>query len=71
MDYPMTGGGLGLRAKAAFAGYVLCRWSIDCYEEPSLRGTEHRLWLRNRAALDGVGCAYIAPGYVSGESARG
>lgn len=71
MDYPMTGGVLRVRAKAALAGYVLRRWSVDCSERHPLRCPQYRLWLRNRSALDGVGSAFIAPGYVSGESARG
>ena len=71
LDYPMTDGVLRLRAKAALAGYVLRRWSVDCSEGHSLSGPEYRLWLRNRAALEGVDSASIAPGYVSGEPARG
>ena len=71
LDYPMTDGVLRIRAKAALAGYVLRRWSVDCSEGHSLQGPEYRLWLRNHASLEGVDSASIAPGYVSGESARG
>lgn len=71
LDYPMTGGVLRICAKAALAGYVLRRWSVDCSEGHSLRGPEYCLWLRNRAVLDGVDSAYIAPGYVLGEATRG
>jgi len=71
LDYPMIEGVLRIQAKAALAGYVLRRWSVDCSEGHSLRGPGYRLWLRNRAALDGVDSASIAPGYVPGESIRG
>ena len=64
LDYPMTDGALRIRAKAALAGYVLRRWSVDCSENHSLRGPEYRLWLRNRSALNGVDSASIAPGYL-------
>lgn len=71
LDYPMTDGVLRIRAKAALAGHVLSRWSVDCSEAHSLRGPEYRLWLRNRAALEGVDSAPIAPGYLSKDSGRG
>lgn len=71
LDYPMTEGVLRIRARAALAGYVLRRWSVDCSEGHSLRGPEYRLWLRNREALEDVDSSHIAPGYLSGESARG
>ena len=71
LDYPMINGVLQVRTMAALAGYVMSRWSVDCSEGHSLRGPEYCRWLRNRAALDGVVSALIAPGYVSGESADG
>lgn len=71
LDYPMADGVLRIRAKAALAGYVLRRWSVDCSESHSLRGTEYRLWLRNRSALDGVDSASIAPGYLPEDPDRG
>lgn len=71
LDYPMTDGVLRIRAKAALAGYVLRRWSVDCSESHTLRGPEYRLWLRNRSALDGVDSASIAPGYLPEDDGRG
>lgn len=71
LDYPMKEGVLRIRAKAALAGYVLRRWSVDCSENHSLRGPEYRLWLRNRSALDGVESASIAPGYLPEDDSRG
>lgn len=71
LDYPMTGGVLHIRAKAALAGYILSRWGIDCSANHSLRGPEYRLWLRNRSELDGVDSASIAPGYLVEVSSRG
>ena len=71
LDYPMKEGVLRIRAKAALAGYVLRRWSVDCSEGHSLRGSEYRLWLRNREVLEGVDSASIAPGYLAGESVSG
>lgn len=71
LDYPMKDGVLRIRAKAALAGYVLRRWSVDCSENHSLRGPEYRLWLRNRSALDGVESASIAPGYLPEDDSRG
>lgn len=71
LDCPMTAGFLRSRAKAALAGYVLRRWSIDCSDAHSLRGPEYRLWLRNRAVLVGVDSASIAPGYLPEDFGRG
>lgn len=71
LDYPMMDGVLHIRARAALAGYVLRRWSVDCSEGHSLRRPEYRLWLRNRAVLEGVDSASIAPGYASGELSHG
>ncbi|WP_374326934.1 WYL domain-containing protein [Azonexus sp.] len=71
LDYPMTDGVLRIRTKAALAGYVLRRWSVDCSEAHSLRGPEYRLWLRNRSALSGADSAPIAPGYFSQDGGRG
>ena len=64
LDYPMVDGVLRLRARAALAGYVLRRWSVDCSPDHSLRGPEYRLWLRDPLALYGVGSAALAPGYI-------
>ncbi len=64
LDYPMVDGTLRIVARAALAGYVLRRWSVDCSPDHSLRGPEYRLWLRNTLTLCGVESAAIAPGYV-------
>lgn len=64
LDYPMSDGVLRIRARAALAGYVLRRWSVDCSPGHSLRSPEYRLWLRNREVLAGVDSATIAPGYL-------
>jgi hypothetical protein len=63
MDYGMDSGSLNLSVRAAIAGYVLRRWSVDCSSDHALRGPEHRLWLRDHLALYGVKSAAIAPGY--------
>ncbi len=61
-DYAMEHGVLRLRARAALAGYVLRRWSIDCSADHSLDPVAHHLWLRNRQTLYGVESAALAPG---------
>lgn len=64
LDYSMVDGVLRIRARAALAGYVLRRWSVDCSPDHSLRGPEYRLWLRDPLALYGTASAALAPGYV-------
>ena len=64
LDYPMEDGVLRLHVRAALAGYVLRRWSVDCSPDHSLIGPEYRLWLRDPLALYGVESATLAPGYV-------
>ena len=64
LDYPIEDGLLKLRVRAALAGYVLLRWSVDCSPDHSLRGPGYRLWLRDPLSLYGVGSATLAPGYV-------
>ena len=65
MDYGMTDGVLRMNLRAATAGYILRKWSVDCSPDHSLRGPEFRLWLRDHLALYGVKNAVLAPGYVS------
>lgn len=65
-DYSMEGGVLKLRARAALAGYVLRRWSIDCTPDHSLDPASHHLWLRNPQTLYGVQSAVFAPGAKEG-----
>jgi len=63
LDYNMRGGSLKVRARAATAGYMLRKWSVDCSPDHSLRGVEFRLWLKDHLALYGVRNAVLAPGY--------
>lgn len=61
-DYGMEGGVLRIRTRAALAGYVLRRWSIDCSPDHSLDPLSHHLWLQNTPTLYGVESAMFAPG---------
>jgi hypothetical protein len=63
MDYGMTEGSMRLRVRAAVAGYMLLRWSIDASPDHSLKGEQFRLWLSDPLALYGVENAKLAPGY--------
>ena len=65
-DYAMERGVLRLRSRAALAGYVLRRWSIDCSADHSLDPAAHHLWLRNPQTLYGVESAVFAPGVKEG-----
>ena len=71
MDYGMTGGVLKVRVRAATAGYMLRRWSIDCSPDHRLRGLEYALWLKDPLSLYGSN-AQLAPGYEDprGEAAK-
>lgn len=62
-DYGMENGVLKLRARAALAGYVLRRWSVDASLDHSMDEASHHLWLRNNQTLYGVESAALAPGY--------
>ena len=64
MDYSMLDGSLRLKLRAATAGYILRKWSVDCSPDHSLRGHEYRLWLRDPLAIYGVKNAVLAPGYA-------
>lgn len=63
MDYGMRDGTLQIKLRAAIAGYVLRKWSVDCSPDHSLSGPEYRLWLKDHLALYGVKNALLAPGY--------
>jgi hypothetical protein len=67
-DYAMEEGVLRLRSRAALAGYMLRRWSIDCSPDHSLDPASHHLWLRNPQTLYGVESAVFAPGAREGGS---
>ena len=71
MDYRMNDGSLSLKLRAATAGYILRQWSVDCSPDHSLRGHEHRLWLKDHLALYGVKNALLAPGYRQPEKNKG
>ena len=64
MDYAMQGGVLHMKLRAATAGYILRKWSVDCSSDHSLRGPEYRLWLKDHLAIYGVRNAVLAPGYA-------
>ncbi len=70
MDYGMRGGVLRMNLRAATAGYVLRKWSVDCSPDHSLRGHEYRLWLKDHLAIYGVRNAVLAPGYRSPDQQR-
>lgn len=63
MDYGMTGGSIRMRVRAAVAGYMLLRWSVDASPDHSLKEEQYRLWLSDPLALYGVENAKLAPGY--------
>lgn len=70
MDYGMQGGALRMKLRAAIAGYILRKWSVDCSPDHSLRGHEYRLWLKDPLAIYGVKNAVLAPGYRSPDQQR-
>jgi hypothetical protein len=63
MDYPMINGVMKVKVRAANAGYMLRRWSVDCSPNHRLEGLEFALWLRDPLALYGASNAQLAPGY--------
>lgn len=71
MDYGMQDGSLRMKLRAATAGYILRKWSVDCSPDHSLRGNEFRLWLKDPLALYGVKNALLAPGYRSPDKSKG
>jgi predicted DNA-binding transcriptional regulator YafY len=64
LDYGMTQGVLQVSTRAAMAGYVLQRWSVDASPTHSLDPSAHHLWLQNHEVLHGVQSAVLAPGAV-------
>lgn len=70
-DFNMVDGVIELKLRAATAGYMLRRWSVDCSPDHSLRGQEYRLWLKDHLALYGVKNAVLAPGYRSPDQGKG
>ena len=63
MDYGMTDGSIRMRVRAAVAGYMLLRWSVDCSPDHRLADEQYRLWLADPLTLYGVESAALAPGY--------
>ncbi len=63
MDYPMSDGQLRVKVRAANAGYMLRRWTVDCSPDHHFKGLEYALWLRDPLALYGASNAQLAPGY--------
>ena len=70
MHYKMLDGSLLLKLRAATAGYILRKWSVDCSPDHSLRGHEYRLWLKDPLAIYDVKNAVLAPGYRSPDQQR-
>ena len=70
-DYAMRDGVLRIRSRAALAGYVLRRWSIDSSNDHALDPSSHHLWLRNPQALYAVESATLAPGYTQEKRSQG
>ena len=70
MDYGMQDGVLRLNLRAATAGYILRKWSVDCSPDHSMRGHEFRLWLKDCLAIYGVRNAVLAPGYRAPDQQR-
>ncbi|WP_207000034.1 WYL domain-containing protein [Trinickia mobilis] len=64
MDYGMLDGVFRLKVRAATAGYMLRRWSVDCSPNHELPYIEHPLWLPDPLALYGANNAQLAPGYI-------
>ena len=63
MDYAMTDGVLRVPVRAAHAGYMLRRWSVDCSTDHHLNDVDCALWLRDPLSLYGSE-AELAPGYA-------
>ena len=63
MDHGMQDGVLGMNMRAAVAGYIMRKWSLDRSPDRSLRGQEYRLWLQDPLESYGVKNAVLAPGY--------
>lgn len=71
MDYQFPEDGvLRVRVRAANAGYMLRRWTVDCSTDHRLRGLEYALWLRDPLTLYGASNAQLAPGYIDPRSSR-
>ena len=70
MDYGMQNGALSMKLRAATAGYILRKWSVDCSPDHRLKEEQYRLWLSDPLALYGVENAKLAPGYQAPSSPK-
>lgn len=71
MDYAFPADSvLRVRVRAANAGYMLRRWTVDCSTDHHLKGLEYALWLRDPLTLYGASNAQLAPGYKDPRSDR-
>jgi len=70
-DYNFPADGvLRVPVRAANAGYMLRRWTVDCSDDHRLEGLEYALWLRDPLSLYGASNAQLAPGYKDPRSER-
>lgn len=69
-DYAMTAGVLKIKTRAARAGYVLRRCSIDASPDHGRDPDSHHLSLRNTPILYGIEGAMLAPGVEPLEPSR-
>ena len=65
MDYSMRDGVLRMKLRAATAGYILRKWSVDCSPTTACAATSTGFWLRDHLAIHGVRNAVLAPGYAA------
>lgn len=70
LDHDLPDGILRVKVRAANAGYMLRRWTVDCSPDHSLQGREYALWLKDPLALYGASSAALAPGYRSPRLSR-
>lgn len=68
-DFP-DDGVLRVSVRAANAGYMLRRWTVDCSMDHHLKGLEYALWLKDPLVLYGASNAQLAPGYEAPRSGR-
>lgn len=68
-DFP-SDGVLRVSVRAANAGYMLRRWTVDCSVDHRLKGLEYALWLKDPLVLYGASNAQLAPGYEAPRSSR-
>ncbi len=63
LDYGMVDGSMTIKTRAAFTGYLLRRWNVDCSNNAELKGSEYQLYLNNKSLIDGTLNFTLAPGY--------